>query len=320
MVYTLINFYTVYRFLATGESYRSLGFSYRISPVTVRVIVPEVCQVIWSSMKSTHLSMPSTEEDWKLIAKHFEVIWNFPHCIGALVGKHIAIQAPRKSGSLYFNYKGFFSVVLMALADAKYKFIYIDVGSPGRNSDGGIFANCKLAKGMRDGTLNIPNDDVLPQDNVNGPMPYVLVVDEAFPLMNNLMRPYPVGKRQVEENQLIFNYRLSRARRIVENTFGILTSRWRIYHTKIALEPNSLIPVVLATCVLHNFVQSMSTPAEITMICQEAEEQGNQFVPLARIANRWEGAAAETRTKFTEYFCSAGSVPWQIEHVRRGAF
>ena len=112
MVYTLINFYNVYRFLATGESYRSLGFSYRISPVTVRVIVSEVCQVIWNSMKGTHLSIASTEEDWKLIAKHFEVIWNFPHCIGKLDGKHIAIQAPRKSGSLYFNYKGFFQLCL----------------------------------------------------------------------------------------------------------------------------------------------------------------------------------------------------------------
>ena len=101
---------------------------------------------------------------------------------------------------------------------------------------------------MRDGTLKIPNDDVLPQDNMKGPMPYVTVGDEAVPLMNNLMRPYPVGKRQVEENQLIFNYRLSRAR-IVENTFGILTNRWRIYCTKLALEPDSLIPVVSASCV-----------------------------------------------------------------------
>ena len=88
----------------------------------------------------------------------------------------------------------------MALADAKYKFIYIDVGSPGRNSDGGIFVNCKLAKDMRDGTLKIPNKDVLSQPIVNVLLPYVMVGDEAFPLMNNLMRPYPVGKRQVEEN------------------------------------------------------------------------------------------------------------------------
>ena len=102
----------------------------------------------------------------------------------------------------------------------------------------------------------------------------------------------------------------------MENTFGILTSRWRIYHTKLALEPDSLIPVVLATCVLHNFVQSMSTPAEIKMICQEAEEQGNQFVPLARIANRWEGAAAETRTKF----CSLATLCFGIFQFHKMVF
>jgi hypothetical protein len=72
--------------------------------------------------------------------------WQMPNCLGALDGKHISIFAPQKSGSLYHNYKGNYSLVLMALVDANYKYLIIDVGAYGSNSDGGIFANCQFGK------------------------------------------------------------------------------------------------------------------------------------------------------------------------------
>jgi hypothetical protein len=80
-------------------------------------------------------------EMWEKIARRFEERWQFPHCIGALDGKHITITKPAKSGSSFFNYKQTFPVVLMAIVDADYKFVTIDVGSMGRFSDGSIFSS-----------------------------------------------------------------------------------------------------------------------------------------------------------------------------------
>ena len=81
----------------------------------------------------------------------------------------------------------------MAAVDADYKFITIDVGSMGRFSDGSIFSSSVLAKNLNKRTLQFPPPALLP--NFEQPLPYVFVGDEAFPLSDNLMRPYPKKKR-----------------------------------------------------------------------------------------------------------------------------
>ena len=170
--------------------------------------------------KTNATTYESTESTWKLIESNFAKKWNFPHCIGALDGKHVVITAPWNLGSLYHNYKGTFSTVLMALVDANLKFIAIDVGAYGRNSNGGIFAKSNLGKAMGSGRLHLPQDASLPGAPYLGPMPYVMIGNEAFPLQKHLMRPFP--GRRCSTNQQIYNYRLSRARRIVENVFIFL--------------------------------------------------------------------------------------------------
>lgn len=124
------------------------------------------------------------------MAKKFEVRWNFPNCIGALDGKHINIKPPIHSGSKYYNYKQRFSIVLMALADADSRFLYVDVGCNGRISDGGVFQACTLDQSLQARTANVPPPKCLPGDTTT-PLPHTIVADEAFPLRDNLMKPYP---------------------------------------------------------------------------------------------------------------------------------
>ena len=80
---------------------------------------------------------------------NFHKQWNFPQSLGALDEKHIVMQAPANIGGYYCNYKGTFSIVLLAVVDAEYKFMYVDVGCSGRVSDGGVFYNrCSLYQAL----------------------------------------------------------------------------------------------------------------------------------------------------------------------------
>ncbi|KAI5725803.1 hypothetical protein M8J77_020358 [Diaphorina citri] len=239
------------RYLATGDSMVTISFSYRLGKSTVGKIIHECCEAIIQKLFSQMMPPPGPE-DWKKIGKKFEDMWNFPNCLGALDGKHVVIQAPCNSGSLYFNYKHTFSIVLLALVDADYNFIAVDIGAYGRNSDKGIFMDdSELGKALENGNMNIPTHQELPGTNIEAP--HVIVGDAAFPLKPYFLRPYP-GDHLTREKR-IFNYRISRARRVVENAFGILSQKFRIYQRRIHAKPENVDRIVLATCILHNFIK-----------------------------------------------------------------
>ena len=209
------------RYLASGDNYKSLSYGFRVAHNTISVIVPDTCEAIIAEYMNEVLACPTTPEQWKEVASLFSNKWNFHNTVGALDGKHIAIKCPPNGGSHYYNYKGYHSIVLLALVDADYKFIYIDVGKKGCSSDGGIFYDTPLREGLQNDTLGLPDSEPLPGDDV--PLPYFVIGDDAFALRHWMMKPFP--DRNMTRQQRIFNYRLSRARRVVENTFGIMTSR-----------------------------------------------------------------------------------------------
>ena len=214
-------------FLSHGDSYRSLANRFRISPAKVHQAVRETCQAIAEVLTPIEMA-PPTREDWIRIEKEFNKCWNFPNFIGALDGKHLVIQAPGNSDGIFRNYKSTFSINLMALVDASYRFIFVDVGQLGSNADGGVFRRSSFGQAFLNGELDIPPPKALPNAPEMGILPYYIVGDEAFPLRPDLMRPY-LRKAKGENlplDKAVFNYCLSRARSFVENAFGILSQRW----------------------------------------------------------------------------------------------
>ena len=166
-------------------------------------------------------------------------------------GKHVMCQCPPNSGFVFFNYKGTFSLHLLAVCDAHYRFLLIDVGAEGKQSDGGVFSRSAIGSALADGSPKLPDKE--PLTSAGQLTPYCLVADEAFPLKHYIMRPYP--GRGLSEGPKVFNYRLSRARRTIENAFGILAARWRFLRQAIIAAPDSVSAYVKAAVCLHNYLR-----------------------------------------------------------------
>jgi hypothetical protein len=157
--------------------------------------------------------LPRNEEGWKELSKELEKRWNYPHCIGAINGKHAEIRKLLGRGSYFFNYKNTFSVILMAAVNANYEFIMVDVGRNERCSDGGVFSSTKFFRKLQEKALKIPEPEQL--QSTKDKMPFVFVADDMFPLMENLMKPYSRNN-------------LNNFRRIAENAFGFMASHFQI--------------------------------------------------------------------------------------------
>lgn len=301
--------------MSTGDSFRSIAFSYRIGESTVSNIVEEVCDALWKHLKPIVLAEP-LQQEWKQIATQFKKVCQFDHCCGAIDGKHVLVQCPPNSGSSFFNYKKTFSIILLAVSDAQRRFVMVDVGSMGRFSDGGILDDSEFGKKLKSGILPLPEEEALISGGIN--MPYVFVGDEAFPLMKNLMRAYP--KDRLTETRRIFNYRLCRARRVIENAFGVLSTRWRIYRRPIECKIELAEKIVKATCVLHNFlIQNSNRYFGANDVNLRVPEE-NQLLPLRPNGYRHSDDSFIVREEFCNYFNTVGSVPWQANRIQRRLF
>lgn len=131
--------------------------------------------------------------------------WNFSNCIGAMDGKHVVISPPLQSGSLYYNYKDSFSIVLLAIVDPQLRIIYADVGTNGRISDKGVWNKCSLKRHLEENTINVPPPALLPR--IQKPFPFVILGDEGFMLTKKILIPYPKEQLRGKKDRRIFNYR-----------------------------------------------------------------------------------------------------------------
>lgn len=273
--------------------------SFRVGRTTISKIVNETCSILWNQLQPLEMS-PPTQDEWIEISKNFFQKTQFPNCLGAIDGKHIRIIRPEHCGSQFYNYKQYNSIVLMAVADSNYRFISIDVGAYGKEGDSSVFRNSVFGQLLYNKQLNIPNPvEIAP--NIN--LPFVFVADEAFGLHTNLLRPYP--KAGLNNSRRVFNYRLSRARRYVECAFGILSNKWRVFHTPIHLNPDFATNITKAGCILHNFIRVRDGYTFQDTLSCDLEDYN-----ITRTGCTLNGR--DVREQFKDYFMSpVGRIPWQ---------
>ena len=310
------------RFMATGNSYKSLQYSFRVANNTISGIVPETCNAIILAFGHQFVRLPDSPDQWMQVAKDYNDRWNFPHCIGAIDGKHVRIINPKLAGSHFHNYKKFYSMVLLGIVDAEYRFLYIDVGAVGAESDGGVWAKTKLSTMLEEQQAKLPTPTTLPNTpDTSNPMGYFFVGDDAFPLRTYLMKPYP--SRGLTKEERVYNYRLSRARRTVENAFGILANRFRVFHTAICLQPDRVESLIIAACTLHNMLRNVAIEGDVEDPVTHEIEDGSWRCdpPLGQplrgsVGNNSTNAAKDQRTQLLQYFNSAeGAVSWQDDKI-----
>ena len=180
--------------------------------------------------------------------------------------------------------------------------------------------------------LNVPKPTKLP--NSDRVLPFVFIGDNAFGLKTNMMKPYP--SQNLPLDQRVFNYRLSRARRVIENAFGIAASRFRVFHRAIIAKPSTVTSITKALVALHNFLISLKPDDDSYSYCPvnfadrdgpngytagEWRKEKENILGLRDInhlgSNSYCKNAKETRDLFKEYFNGEGEVDWQWDIVNK---
>lgn len=186
-----------------------------------------------------------------------------------------------------------------------------------------FFGNSLIENYIESALLKLPNPKPV---EIDGPaLPYVLLADEAFPLTNFIMRPYPRSGR-LDLPKKVFNYRLSRARRVVESAFGILAERWRIYRRPIISSVANAKKIVQATVVLHNFIinseEQLQSQRRYIHITNEGDYStisgGLRSLPICR--GRTSQSGNEVRNAYTAFFYGNGALPYQWEKAMQNNF
>ncbi|XP_065054392.1 uncharacterized protein LOC135683144 [Rhopilema esculentum] len=270
--------------LGRGDYFYTIAEMAGLAPCTVSTIVHDVNEAIvsclWKKCVSAH--MPVSEEDFNNKMLDMEEIWQFLFSWCAVDGCHIPIKCPpggQESSKEYHNFKNFYSIVLMSMVDARYRFIWGSCGFPGNSHDSIILQSTSLWSSIKEG--KVLQNFAQCEEDVH--IPPIILGDSAFPFGTFLMKPYT--NAVLSKEQRYFNYRLSRARMVVEGAYGQLKGRWRLllkksegnlYQTKMA---------TLSCMVLHNLCieKNDTIPSKLDLSVDPSTQQKRDRATLCNV-------------------------------------
>ena len=235
--------------LATCAEYRTIGHLFGVARCTVCVIVHNTCAAIVAVLQSDYIKFPENDELCEVL-EGFEEKWQMPQAAGAIDGCHIPVRPPALNHTDYYNRKSWYSVILQAVVDHKYLFRDVYIGWPGSVHDARVLSKSYLYHKLKNGQLLHTHSRNLGGTQVR---PFLLG-DSAYPLNTWLLKPFS-QTGSISSAQQTFNYRLSRARIVVENAFGRLKARWRRLMKQNDMDISNVPKGVTACCILHNLCE-----------------------------------------------------------------
>ena len=237
--------------IGRGDYNYTIGEMTGYAESTISLIIREVCQVIihlfWEEYVMNYF--PKNTEEFRQCMINMETEWQFRFAFSAIDGSHLPIKCPNggpESMKQYHNFKNFYSVVLFALVDAKYRFIWAAIGAPGNTHDSMYFQSTSLYKEIIQGKVLPKQVQKIGEVDI----PPMILGDGAFPMKPWLCKPH--GDAVLSDEKRYYNYRLSRARMVSEGAFGKFKSRFRVFHRKCESSKESVKVMGLASVVLHN--------------------------------------------------------------------
>ncbi|GAB0091360.1 protein ANTAGONIST OF LIKE HETEROCHROMATIN PROTEIN 1 [Sergentomyia squamirostris] len=236
---------TLYKLTSCAES-RIVADVFGIHKSTVCRYFHRVVKCINRKLMRALIHMPN-EDQCQRSSREFEQLSGLPQIIRAVDGSHIPITVPEEGRKDFMNRKNYGSIILQATVDQNIKFIDCSVKYPG---------SCHDAYAFKNSFLFLRHNELVPEsyfswNGVN--VPYLIIGDPAYPLLPWLMKDF-YGSNLPAAHEF-FNQRLNRARVYVEIAFGRLKGRWRILMKRSEIVYTFMPYVVIACCILHNYVE-----------------------------------------------------------------
>ncbi|KAJ8673892.1 hypothetical protein QAD02_015382 [Eretmocerus hayati] len=297
-------------YLANGGSVNSVCLLFLIGRSTFYKLLAETCAAIKDVLSPLHLRCPSEPAHWLSIAERYITLWDHPYCAGSLDAMHVWIIRPPHGGSLFHNFKGFNSIVLMTLSDADRRVTWYTLGDYGHLSDSSVYAVSALKRKLDNNELGLPAARALPNSDVV--VPIVILTDEIFPLGRHTMKPYS-RRSLTTRKEKMYNFVHSRNRMPVECQYGNLQKKWEILQQPLGFDLSTTKDVIASIMALHNFLINSNNPNLSTY------EPGDlNRVQLDQQLVDGLVRPQEVRERFAAYFAlgGPGHLAWAERYIR----